>query len=319
MRLRFTGGVEGYQPQIAEQRLEQSITGGRLQSGLAQHLAATLGVELPQLRFERRRQAEKFETTRAERFALGWRRLRARILNIAIDDDQSRLAREKSEARKSLQLLWRQIELPQRPTFFQPSGALGQGCALEVDRPFFLFQAFEATFDLIVICKYQLALDSLDRGLERYRGATEFRHDEQQRVEVANEWQETRIERRALFLLFGIRREIQQRQFDLHLLFRTVGRFQKIQPGIHHFNLSRSRAISRVRLTLGWRQTRQRMKNRGFADPARPDDAALHSNLRLPLGCHKARTSVTAIGLTNRHALTGRASDKLSAVKEVRC
>ena len=72
----------------------------------------------------------------------------------------------------------------------------------------------------------------------------ELRNDYQQRVHVAHQRQQTRIERGALFLLLGIWREVEDGQLDRNFFLRAVRRFKKIEPRICHLDLSRTRAIA---------------------------------------------------------------------------
>ena len=97
---------------------------------------------------------------------------------------------------------------------------------------------------MIEVGEHQLAFNAFERRDQIFRHAAELRNHDQQRVHVAHQRQQARVERRALLLLFRIWREVEDGQLDRNFLLRAVRLFKQIEPGIGDLDLSGSSAIA---------------------------------------------------------------------------
>src|SRR5207253_3399647 len=99
-------------------------------------------------------------------------------------------------------------------------------------------------------------------------------HD-QQRVEVADEREQARIERGALLLLLGVGREIEHGELDLDPLLGAVSALEKIQALISDLDLAGAGAVAS--LTLAGQRSRpgERVEDGRFAHAACADNSSL--------------------------------------------
>ena len=172
-------------------------------------------------------------------------------------------------------LLRRQFEQSQRFAVAEPCDHFLERRALEVAAALFFLQPLEAAFGLIEVGEHQLALDAFERRDQIFFHAGELRNDDQQRVHVAHQRQQARVERSALLLLFGIWREVEDGELDRNFFLRAVGRFKKIETRIRDLDLSRARAIAALGRARNRRESCQRVKYGRFSGAARADDASL--------------------------------------------
>ena len=113
---------------------------------------------------------------------------------------------------------------------------------------------------MIEVGEHQLAFNAFERRDQIFRHAAELRNHDQQRVHVAHQRQQARVERRALLLLFRIWREVEDGQLDRNFLLRAIGLFKQIEPGIGDLDLSGARAIAALGRAGNRRESCQRVK-----------------------------------------------------------
>src|SRR3984957_10764120 len=179
--------------------------------------------------------------------------------HLAVDSDQRGLARKKSKARKCLSLLRRQFEQSKRFTLAEPCDHFLERRALEVAALFFL-EPLEPALGLIEVGKHQLALNTFERRDQIFFHAAELRNHDQQRVHVAHQRQQTRIERGTLLLLFWIRREVEDSELDRNFLLRAVRLFKKIEARIYDLDLPGARTIAALGRARNRRESCQCVK-----------------------------------------------------------
>src|SRR6185437_11451727 len=109
------------------------------------------------------------------------------------------------------------------------------------------------------------------------RVAGELWDDQQQCVEVADQRQQTGIERGAFLLLLRVGCKIDDGQLDFNFLFRPVSCFEKIEPRIGNLELSEAAAIARVARGRDRREAGQGVEHRCFAGAARANNSRLQS------------------------------------------
>ncbi len=112
--------------------------------------------------------------------------------------------------------------------------------------------------------------------------AGEIGNDDQERVKVADQRQQARVERGALLLLLWIGRKIEYGKLDLDPFFRAVGALEEVQPLVGNLDLARTRAIAAFGLAGKRGNPGEGVKHGRFADAARADYPGLQKNAPEP-------------------------------------